>query len=54
MCCCMSHVEPTLARISGEVLRPYLREREELLAELVPAMKARGYETAAVRSVVGG
>jgi hypothetical protein len=30
------------------------RERRELLAELVPAMEARGYETEAVRAVMGG
>jgi uncharacterized protein (UPF0335 family) len=30
------------------------REREELLAELVPAMESRGYDTEAVKAVVGG
>jgi len=30
------------------------REREAMLSELVPAMEARGYETGAVKAVVGG
>ncbi|HLM78957.1 MAG TPA: hypothetical protein VK361_11270 [Rubrobacteraceae bacterium] len=30
------------------------REREELLAELVPAMEARGYDAGALKEVVGG
>jgi hypothetical protein len=30
------------------------REREELLAELVPAMEARGYDAKAVSAVMGG
>ncbi len=31
-----------------------LEEREELLAELVPAMEARGYDSGAVKAVMGG
>ena len=30
------------------------REREELLDEVVPAMKSRGYDTGAVRAVMDG
>jgi hypothetical protein len=30
------------------------REREELLAVMVPAMEARGYDTGALRAVIGG
>jgi hypothetical protein len=30
------------------------RERVELLAELVPEMEGRGYDTEAVRAIVGG
>jgi hypothetical protein len=41
-----------LARI--EELEEREREREELLAELVPAMEARGCETGAVKAVMGG
>jgi uncharacterized protein (UPF0335 family) len=37
-----------------EVLEEREREREELLAELVPAMEARGYDTQAVKAVMGG
>lgn len=37
-----------------EVLEEREREREELLAELVPAMEARGYDTGAVKAVMGG
>jgi hypothetical protein len=36
-----------------EVLEAQERERQELLSELVPAMEARGYETGAVKAVVG-
>jgi hypothetical protein len=38
----------TLAEMFGEL------EREELLAELVPAMEARGYDMGAVKAVMGG
>ena len=37
-----------------EELEEWEREREELLAEIMPAMEARGYDTAAVKAVVGG
>jgi hypothetical protein len=30
------------------------REREEMLSQLIPAMEARGYDTGAVRAVMGG
>jgi hypothetical protein len=30
------------------------REREELLAELVPAMESRGYDAGSVKAVMGG
>ncbi len=41
-----------LARI--ETLEEQERERERMLAELVPAMEARGYDTEAVKAVLGG
>ena len=41
----------TLERI--EILEEREREREELLAELVPAMEARGYDTDDVKAVLG-
>lgn len=44
--------EQVLRRI--EELEEREREREEILAKLVPAMEARGYETGALRPVVGG
>jgi uncharacterized protein (UPF0335 family) len=37
-----------------ETLEEREREREDLLAELVPAMEARGYDTGAVKAVMGG
>jgi hypothetical protein len=37
-----------------EVLEEQERAREELLAELVPAMEASGYDTQAVKAVMGG
>jgi hypothetical protein len=37
-----------------EMLEEREREREQLLAELVPAMEASGYETGAVKAVMGG
>ena len=37
-----------------EELEAREREREELLAELVPAMEARGYGTGTVQAMVGG
>ena len=36
-----------------EVLEEREREREELLAKLVPAMESRGYDTGAVKAVMG-
>ncbi len=44
------------AQVLGRIeeLEAREREREELLAELVPAMEARGYDTEAVKAVVGG
>ena len=44
--------EQVLRRI--EELEEREREKEEILAKLVPAMEARGYETGALRPVVGG
>jgi uncharacterized protein (UPF0335 family) len=43
-----------LERIEVLEEREREREREELLAELVPAMEARGYDTGAVKAVMGG
>jgi hypothetical protein len=37
-----------------EALEEREREREALLAELVPVMEGRGYDTGAVKLVVGG
>jgi len=37
-----------------ETLEKREREREELLADVVPLMESRGYETGALRAVVGG
>jgi uncharacterized protein (UPF0335 family) len=37
-----------------EVLEEREREREELLAGLVPAIEARGYDMGAVKAVIGG
>lgn len=37
-----------------EELEEREREREELLAELVPAMESRGYDTQAVKAVIRG
>jgi hypothetical protein len=36
-----------------EELEAREREREELVAELVPAMEGRGYDTGAVKAVMG-
>ena len=36
-----------------EVLEEQERERQELLSELIPAMQSRGYDTEAVKAVVG-
>ena len=41
-----------LGRIEELAVRE--REREELLAEIVPAMETRGYDTGAVREAMGG
>ena len=37
-----------------EELEARERERKELLAELVPAMERQGYDTGAVKAVIGG
>ena len=37
-----------------EELEERERKREEILSRLVPEMEARGYDTAAVRAVMGG
>ena len=37
-----------------EELEARVREREEILSELVPAMEARGYDTRAVKAVMEG
>jgi hypothetical protein len=37
-----------------EELEAREREREEILAELVPAMERRGHDTRAVKAVMGG
>ncbi len=37
-----------------EVLEEQERERQELLADLVPLMESRGYDTGAVKAVMGG
>jgi uncharacterized protein (UPF0335 family) len=44
------------AQVLGRIeeLEAREREREELLSELVPAMEAEGYDTGAVKTVVGG
>jgi uncharacterized protein (UPF0335 family) len=36
-----------------EVLEEREREREEMLAVLIPAMEMRGYDTGALRAVMG-
>ena len=41
-----------LGRIEG--LEEREREKKELLAELVPAMEARGHDSEAVKAVLGG
>jgi uncharacterized protein (UPF0335 family) len=44
------------AQVLGRIeeLEARERERKELLAELVPAMEARGYDAGAVKAVIGG
>ena len=37
-----------------EVLEEQQQEREQLLEELIPAMEGQGYDTEAVKAVVGG
>lgn len=37
-----------------EILEEQERERQELLGEVVPLMESRGYDTQAVRAVMGG
>ena len=43
------------AQVLGRIeeLEAREQEKEELLAELVPAMEARGYDAKAVKAVVG-
>jgi hypothetical protein len=44
------------AQVLGRIeeLEAREREREEVLAKLMPAMEARGYDTECVRAVMGG
>ena len=44
------------AQVLGRIeeLEAREREREEMLAELVPAMEARGYGPGAVKAAMGG
>jgi hypothetical protein len=44
------------AQVLGRIeeLEAREREREELLAELVPAMEARGHDAGSVKALVGG
>jgi len=44
------------AQILGRIeeLEAREREREEILSELVPAMEERGYDTGAIKAVLGG
>ena len=44
------------AQVLGRIeeLEAREREREEMLAELVPAMEARGYDTGDLKAVLGG
>jgi uncharacterized protein (UPF0335 family) len=44
------------AQVLGRIeeLEAREREREDILSELVPAMEARGYDTGAVKAVMGG
>jgi len=44
------------AQVLGRIeeLEAQEREREELLAELVPAMEARGYDTGTLKAAMGG
>jgi uncharacterized protein (UPF0335 family) len=37
-----------------EVLEEQEREREELLSQLIPAIQEHGYDTGAVKVVMGG
>jgi hypothetical protein len=43
------------AQVFGRIedLEAREREREELVAELVPAMEARGHDTVALKAVLG-
>jgi uncharacterized protein (UPF0335 family) len=49
-----------LARLKAQVLERIEtleereRERQELLAKVVPLMESRGYDTGAVKAVMGG
>jgi uncharacterized protein (UPF0335 family) len=49
-------VDGLKAQVLGriEALEEQERERQELMAKLVPAMEARGYDTGAVQAVMGG
>jgi hypothetical protein len=44
------------AQVLGRIeeLEAREREREEMLAELVPAMESRGYDTGDVKALLGG
>ena len=44
------------AQVLGRIeeLEAREREREEILSELVPAMESRGYDTEALKAVMGG
>jgi uncharacterized protein (UPF0335 family) len=44
------------AQVLGRIaeLEEQERERQEMLAELIPAMEARGYDAGAVKAVMGG
>ena len=49
-----------VAGLKAQVLEPIeepeerLRERQEILSEIVPAMEARGYNTGGLKAVMGG
>ncbi len=45
---------PRQHALRGETLEERERERQEILSELVPFMESRGYDTGALKAVVGG
>jgi uncharacterized protein (UPF0335 family) len=49
-------VDGLRAQVLGRIeeLEAREREREKMLAELVPAMESRGYDKGAVKAVMGG